>query len=454
MSQHPEYDLISAIVSRGEMDVALDAGINTEAFQIVTVRQAWKFLLRWYKDPSTWGLTPSPGHFVESFPKFPYSPTGESTKALCQRLIDAEIKIKLVSLAEDILERVEGKEESSQAVLQLLADKAYQLSAHHGTQHLVDMASAGDRVLERLRMAKEGAIPGIPWMWPTMNFETGGKHPGDWIVLYARPKMMKTWLMIADAEFCYTDHHQRVLFYTREMTPEQIMMRTAMRMARVNYTEAIRGRLCYDDEMRVARALDFMKEQEGFLMEEGSRKFFYIVSDRGNPKGGGVTSLMTMLRKYQPSIVYVDGVYLMRNDRSGKRTTEWSDIQQISQDLKDGAMTAGIPFLGTMQENKRGQIAYADVAQDVDLTLNISKILGPDGKPILKIRFPESRETIVSGIAVQGLPAQSFEFLYPLTEQADEEDERPKGPPERASEQPRRDPVRPTNTSYMPNIVK
>jgi hypothetical protein len=461
MAQHPEYELINSIVSRGEMDVALEMGVTTDSFQIITPRQAWKYLLRWYKDPSTWGLTVSPGHFIEEHPKFPYEAGTEPTRALCQRLIDKEVHVQLVALSAEIIDRIEGREENPQGVLQVISDKIYQLSANHGKTEILKLGECGDRVMEKIQMAEDGLIPGIPWAWQTMNYETGGKHPGDWIVFYGLQKSMKTWMLIADAESSYTDYHQRVLFYTREMPPEQIMLRVASRMARVDYTKALRGRLPAEDKCRVARAMAFMKTEETYFLEEGSKKFFMITSDRGTAKGGGVTSLMTLIRKFQPTVVYADGVYLMRNDRSGKKSTDWSDIQQISQDIKDGAMTAKIPIIGTMQENKKGSIAYSSgVAQDVDLTLNVTKRPhpeGPDKGVLLYVTFPESRETRVSGMVLHGYPATNFDFLYPITEdmkaQIDEEDN--KKPARTPDKGPARTPVPPpTSSAYKPNIVR
>lgn len=409
-----EFDFISRVVHDGDLDTPLEAGITADFLYTSQTRRAWKWLHREFYQRASWGVLPSAKHFRGVFPKFPYDVPPESVQSLTQRLVANRAKIEQIRLYEDAIDRLQDLEEDALGVLQDVQDGIHSMCAAYTDNEILSLARSGEMLRERYEIRSAGGLVGVPYPWEPLNIETGGAQKGEWIVFYGLTGHMKSWLTIAVAEYAYTAYNQRVLFYTREMEVAQVAQRCAARMARANYTQIVRGTLPPEKEKEYFDSLNAMLEfEEGFHSGDGG-KFFLITSDRQNPRGGGVSALQGLIKRYEPQLVVVDGAYLMLNDRSGKQSMDWKDLLSISQDIKGTAQNFGVPIIGSMQANDKERVFGARVEQDADLVLRVEKVpLEGDGARLI-LRFPKARETPVSGFILDALPAVYFRFLQQL----------------------------------------
>jgi len=245
---------------------------------------------------------------------------------------------------------------------------------------------------------------------------------------------LKTYLALYVATYAYDFASCNILIYTREMSPEQMLVRSVCFLIGAPYTAWKRGILHeiphphggnMDDHFHATMDTMYADEKTCSL-ETGRNKKLIITSDREDRKyGGAVGGLQRKMEDFHPDLTVVDAVYLMKNDRDGvgTRSVKWGDQSAISQDLKDLAQDTKRVILATLQANRasekpdqRGQsttnLAYSDsYAQDTDLAIEIIKRKVNNEHNELALAITASRETNIAGFAIHGDPCNDFTML-------------------------------------------
>jgi hypothetical protein len=193
---------------------------------------------------------------------------------------------------------------------------------------------------------------------------------------------------------------------------------------------------------------DDEKTAGGFSLNQ---PYIIVVSDRGMTDGGGIAWLQGKIREYKPDLVIVDGMYLMKDDRTKTRAIDWKNITHISQDVKLTCNAFNVPIIGVTQANrgaetKNGEdlteLAFADaIGMDADLVLRIKKMVKwneqvKKHENELHITAPGFREGTFEGMVIHGKPGYNFDFIrsiQPLIEgqqpQVNKDDYGDRGPP-------------------------
>jgi replicative DNA helicase len=364
----------------------------------------------------------------EQFPSFDIPDVDEKSGmgVYTDGLINSIIRREMAILGTDCT--LASEEQRPQDAIPQLQQKVNQLTAIRSGSTDIVMSSSADRVLDAYYDRKERkGITGIPWPWQTLNEETMGIQKNEFTVLYGRPKSMKTWLLLTIAMHAYDFGSRKVLIYTREMHPNQILDRCACLLARAPYGAFRKGLLheipgefggTKQDDLHLA--LESLATDELACTEEtGHHKGVIITSDREDKKGGGVMGLKAKVEKYEPDLILVDGVYLMRDDRKGLRSVGWENMTNITQDLHDLALDSKRPLIGTTQANRGAEsatektmanIAHSDsFAMDCDLAMNVIRPRVDDpAQNELDLIITGAREFDLYGFVINGIPAQDF----------------------------------------------
>lgn len=124
----------------------------------------------------------------------------------------------------------------------------------------------------------------------------------------------------------------KVLFITREMSPEMIEKRADAMWNGFSYTKFNRGKLSAEEEEKFEKYLAEM---------EGSQ--FSIVFENAV---GGVTSIATMIDRHSPDICLIDGGYLMTDD---EEDNDWKGLVNVCRGFKNISLSKKIPIVTTMQ---------------------------------------------------------------------------------------------------------
>lgn len=440
MSSNIELALLTKVIEEQAPGFSLleKMHITDEFFTTPEAQQLYQFLRDHYHHPETNGIIPDFEMVRYRFPTFYPLSTQDKVATLAHQLKREKIKLDLLTLAQNISTAAEA---DPFAAVASLRTGASQISSLAETGDELSMASAYNMLLSEYEMvAESGGLIGIPFPWTPLNEETQGMQESQFIVLYGRPKSMKSWIAIWIAVFCYIHCRRRVLFYSREMSKKLVARRVAAAICRVDYNAFKNGRLQPNVKYNVFEVLKDLMEDENSVGNFGYRQpYFKIITDSGgsSSRGGGVSWLQAKIRENDPDIVFIDGMYLMKDDRKNIRSVDWKNIANISQDLKLTANDFNIPVFGVTQANRASEkslgddlteLAYADaLGQDADAVLRASRKVRIDEQTKQKITevyitAPGLREGVFEGIVLNAHPAVRFEYARTLVSKEEAED--------------------------------
>lgn len=273
---------------------------------------------------------------------------------------------------------------------------------------------------------------GLPWPWPTFTGATKGIHAKEFWVIAGRPKSRKTFVALAVAAEAVREHHARVLFFTPEMPPRQILLRFIALLCKLHYRDFKDTALDVAQEVRLAEAAELY----GKLLSESDKQFGLRMSEKwGVPAislpsfdviqstGKTVAWIEAQIEVYRPDLVIVDSFYRQKAEGAGKNDPGWKVVTGISRSLKDLAMDAGIAIIGTHQMNRDAEgkvgsianLALADaVGQDADGVMRV--ITGKlDGEEVSALINLGGREVPFDGVLINNKPCYDFSEIGPLT---------------------------------------
>lgn len=441
MSQNIELALLTKVMVDRDFHTLEKAQITEEFFQTPQARELYAFLRSTYHNPATAGHVPSVEMTRVNFPSFfPFNGT-DTVPILAAQLRKEKIRMDLSILGQQIL--AEAELDPMQCMATLKA-RTSQLSALAEVGQDLSMASAFAQLRQQYDIvASSQGLLGIPFPWPIMNEELQGMQNSQFIVLYGRPKSMKSWVAIYMAVWAYINARRRVLFYTREMSPLMVAGRAACCMSKIAYKPYRQGKLQPELKAHLFNILEELIDDERAVEYMGGTRqpYFIITSDRsgGANSGGGVAWLQAKIRELKPDIVFVDGLYLMKDDRTNSRSVDWKNIAHISQDMKLTGQEFDIPVVGVTQANRQAdkakgvdltELAYADaLGQDADVVMRVSKreLIDEQTKmrrAELDLTFPGVREAALEGLVINGVPATDFSFNRIIVPQAEEDEKK------------------------------
>lgn len=433
MSVSDDLRLIAKIVDVGELRPVFDAGITSSRFTDYDARLMFEAIQKYYSARRSKGEVMTRSMIEQEFPSVDLPAEDRmSLSSVVDDFLVHDVKVELTSLNDFI---AEWSATDPDKVIQHIESKVKDMGKQRRASLDIEISKeAPDSIRRYEETLLATGLKGLPYPWDLLNEETRGMLDGEYIIFYGRPKSLKTWVALACCVHAYQEANARVLIYTREMSPAQMMDRCICMLIGAPWEAFKKGYLheipypikgssfrnmedaFYDlaSHMRI--------DEDGIEMDIGKRRSLIITSDREDRQyGGGVNGLRRKVEDHTPDLIFVDAVYLMKNDRENKKSLKWTDQSAISQDLKDLAQDFKRPLIATLQanresENNRGgstaNMSYSDAfAQDCDLGIEIIKKRINKEKNELIMAITASREMNIAGFAINGNPGGDFSHL-------------------------------------------
>jgi replicative DNA helicase len=442
MPANAEYQLLSKIIEDGELSVAIEEGITEDYFGVVEARSVFAYLMDYFQSTKTRSLVPERDLVEGKFPtvELPTPSDRTTVKALCQEVREEYLRVKMEDIMNQAIETYD--EEPHFALTRLIQDAKTLQETSEESRDLILADSTESMKREYLMVQEARGMLGIPWPvgWGyhtdngrpkilkktgrqhhPLNEQSGGMRGGDFILLYGRPKSMKTWALVDMTVECYQHLNQRTLVFTKEMTPEQLRWRIVARMLGVDYTLLKSGMLPEEEREEFLDLMDTMKSEEERLVIKGHNRSMMITTGwkRGSAQSG-IHSLQSKIEEFEPDIVMADSVYLMNASRKKDGGSQWQDIAEIAYGLKELALEYKIPVVATSQANRRGEelkgtslaeIAYGDTfGQACDYAIRIIKTEDEDGRFFMSFIFAGAREIKLPGFRLEVDCAKKFQL--------------------------------------------
>jgi hypothetical protein len=442
-----EHQLLSRIIRTGDMNTVLQWGIGYEDFLSSEGRAIFQHMLGYFQMPETSGAVLGPYALQQHYPNFHlYEDPSMTTEALCHEVRQNRLKTEgheLIVKANELL----GVNPIA-AVNMLSNGSSYLQSLGTTRKTDVFMDESMGRTMQRYELKEQGVDMSVcPLPWEPLQEATGGIEEEDYIVIYGRPKSMKTWVLAFLIAWCI-DQGKRMLIYTKEMTADNIFQRVAAVLAGVRYHEFRRARLNPEEKAAIYtvwRYIHAIRQQQPIVC--------LSAKDAGSG-GDTVPWLRSKIEQHKPDVCCVDGMYLMSSTSNNPRQKDNARVRDISRGLRQTVLDTRVPLIATIQANREAakhadanldEIAFSDaIGQDATLAM---RVINEKHQPTLALVVGGSREYDLEGFRIYGLPAYNFGYAGPLTtaeviaaQQADSPDSHPGGGRRRAAKTPAKQP--------------
>lgn len=264
-------------------------------------------------------------------------------------------------------------------VEQLLDDAQSTVFEIANTSTLQKYSSIGDELKEawkRLETLQEGqdTLRGIPTGFKELDLLLAGLQKSDLVILAARPSMGKSSLGLDIARQTAVEHGNAVIYFSLEMSSQQLADRLLASEAKVNSWRLRTGKLSNDDEYdRIREAMDRLSNAPIYIDDKVERTVLQMRSIARRLKA-----------EKKLDLVIVDYLQLITPGVTRKSDSMVQQVTEISRSLKAMARELDVPVLAMSQlsravEQRRDRPRLSDlrdsgsIEQDADVVMFIHR---------------------------------------------------------------------------------
>ena len=300
-------------------------------------------------------------------------PTAAHAKAYAEIVEQTAIRRRLIKASGDISELGYEEEVTTKELLEKAEAELFSVSNQSLKQDLVSIESiltdSFDRIEELHR--NKGSIRGIRTGYRDLDNMTAGFQRSDLVIIAARPAMGKTTLVTNLAYNVATIAKQPVLFFSLEMSKEQLVDRMLSDASGVDSWNIRTGKLSDDDFGKLSEAMGEMAETPIYI---------------DDTPGLSVLEMRTKARRAfheRPiGMIIVDYLQLMQGSGRGDGNRV-QEVSEISRGLKLIARELDVPVIALSQlsrsvESRTPQIPHladlresGSIEQDSDIVMFI-----------------------------------------------------------------------------------
>lgn len=321
-----------------------------------------------------------------------------SQKALRRRLIS--VSQQMVSLGFDETKALHELIEEAERNL-------FNVSEQHVKQSVISIETILAESFERLDDLHKDKkkIRGIPTGYKDLDNMLAGFQRSDLFVLAARPSMGKTALMLNFAHNVAVQSKEPVLFFSLEMSKEQLVDRLLSIESGVDAWALRTGNLTDTDFEKIGEAMGTLSEAPIYIDDTPA----ITVSDLR-------TKARREAHKHPLGLIVIDYLQLMSGGggRYGGENNRVQEISEISRGLKGVARELNVPLIAASQlnrsvENRSPQIPNlsdlresGSIEQDADIVAFIyrEEVYNPetDRKKITDLLIKKHRNGPIGGV--------------------------------------------------------
>lgn len=260
-------------------------------------------------------------------------PTTENVEAYSLIIREKFYIRSLISVSKTIIDEASSSTESADTLLESAEQKIYDIRQGRVTR---GPAKIGDIIvnevydkLHKLSGADKDQYRGYTTGFIDLDKAITGLNKSDLVIIGARPAMGKTSLALNLARNTAMMAKKKVLFFSLEMTKEQLAQRVLSTEARVESTKMRTGNITGDEWAKLATATALLSNCELYF------------DDTSNLTVSEMKSRIRRLRDVD--VVFVDYLQLMK---SGSRVeSRVQEVSEITRNLKLMAKDLNIPVV-------------------------------------------------------------------------------------------------------------
>ena len=286
-----------------------------------------------------------------------YVPTAAHASAYADMVAQTAVRRRLIKASGDISELGYDESTTTQELLEKAEAELFSVSDQSTKQDLVSLESiltdSFDRIEELSK--NKGSLRGVRTGYRDLDNMTAGLQKSDLIILAARPAMGKTTLVTNLAYNVATIEKKPVLFFSLEMSKEQLVDRMLADASGVDSWNIRTGNLSDNDFAKLSEAMGEMAEAPIYI---------------DDTPGLSVLEMRTKARRIahenQLGLIIVDYLQLMQanGNHNGNRVQE---VSEISRGLKLIARELNVPLIALSQLSRSVESRTPPIPQLADL---------------------------------------------------------------------------------------
>lgn len=287
-----------------------------------------------------------------------YVPTAANAEAYAEIIAQKAVRRRLIKAAGDIAEMSYDEEKNVQEVMETAEANLFAVSDAESKQELVSLeqilTESFDRMEELHR--EKGKLRGLTTGWRDLDKMTAGLQRSDLIIIAARPAMGKSTLVSNLAHSVASREKQAALFFSLEMSKEQLVDRMLAEAAGVDAWNIRTGNLSDSDFEKLSNAMGEMAETPIYI---------------DDTPGLSVLEMRTKARRVAHSmplgVIIVDYLQLMRGTAKNYGDNRVQEVSEISRGLKLIARELNVPVIALSQLSRSVESRNPQIPQLADL---------------------------------------------------------------------------------------
>jgi len=256
-------------------------------------------------------------------------------KAILRRLIDAGTRIAQSGY--------ESQGEVEDLVNQAQAE-VYKVSSQSSKEDYVGLSDSLEAAIHDIELAQNrgGEMTGTPTGFTDLDAYTHGLHPGQLIIVAARPAVGKSTFALDIARNASVKHNQATIFFSLEMGRSEIAMRMLSAESSIYLQSMRKGTITEGDWTRLAAVRGRINDAPLYIDDSPNMSLVEIRA-----------KCRRLAQQVDLRLVVIDYIQLMS---SGKKVeSRQQEVSEFSRALKLLAKELGLPVVALSQLNRQAE---------------------------------------------------------------------------------------------------
>ena len=248
----------------------------------------------------------------------------------------------LIGCAGKITEFAYADAEPAAEILDHAEETLFAVTERRVSRQAVALGDMLHIVYNQIESRKEGHLTGVETGFTQLDELTSGLQQGDMIIVAGRPSMGKTalGLNIAENMAIRPDGPYPVLFFSMEMSRQQIAQRILCSRGKIDAHRIRRGTLSHEDIQQLSWVCDQMATSPMYIDDTPGMTVLELRSKARRYR-----------RQYDIQAIFVDYLQLMHSPAHAKSREQ--EISSIARSLKGLARELEVPVVAMAQLNRQ-----------------------------------------------------------------------------------------------------
>ena len=253
-------------------------------------------------------------------------------KAILRRLVDAGTRIAQMGYAaegqvDDVVDRAQAE--------------VYGVTDRRSSEDYAPLSEIMEATLDEIEAinSRDGEMVGVPTGFADLDELTNGLHPGQMVIVAARPAMGKSTIGLDFCRAASIANHMTSVIFSLEMTRNEITMRLLSAESKIPLQHMRNGTMSDDDWTRLARKMGEVSSAPLFIDDSPNMTMMEIRAKARRLK-----------QRHDLRLIVIDYMQLMS---SGKKVeSRQVEVSEFSRSIKLLAKELEVPVVALSQLNR------------------------------------------------------------------------------------------------------